>query len=452
MRHRQLVVFVVACLLAACGGGGGGGDGGTTGAAVDAAGLGGGGGATLYRMADSGSPPPYTVIQPPNDRELQVDVRYGAVGSMATTPILAETRIMPSFVGFGNHTPFCTLASGSLPAGLTLQRDCSITGRATTTGDMGSFVVRVGATGASNTLDFSGAVITYGPTVKYGLFEQVVYTRTGYAVYDVPQISDWRADTIGGSWKFRLKQEDSLPPGITFDPNTGVLQGTLQSAGDFRVEVIGTLTTQAGAYEAPPARWMYNVTPEPSFSYRTAPLFTWDLGRSLYLEAQADFGALADFSDFRVEGNVPLPAGLALDPNGGYLWGVARELAEPHTYVISAYKASARTRTQTSIAIEVKQRVTITYASELTANARSDVSISPLLKLNGSLATPTVAAAVPRAGACILPAGLQIAPLTGKISGNTSATGTFECTVDFRLTSEGVTWDVPPSSFRLTVN
>src|SRR5688572_25784633 len=61
------------------------------------------------------------------DNTLYVSLTYGS----ATVPLFGASTVTPTASGFQGRTPRCSLASGSLPPGMVLNADCSITGRPT---------------------------------------------------------------------------------------------------------------------------------------------------------------------------------------------------------------------------------------------------------------------------------------------------------------------------------
>ena len=71
--------------------------------------------------------------------------------------LLRPSTITPVITGLAGHAPNCTLVSGTIPAGMALNSNCSITGTPLVGGSF-PIVVRLGASGVSNTLDWNGAV------------------------------------------------------------------------------------------------------------------------------------------------------------------------------------------------------------------------------------------------------------------------------------------------------
>ena len=91
-RVRTLACVLFAAALSACGGGGGGGSG-------------------------SGS----------DDNNLYVNVAYGN----ATMQLFSASTIVPTLSGFQGRTPHCNVDSGTLPPGVVMNSDCSLSGRPT---------------------------------------------------------------------------------------------------------------------------------------------------------------------------------------------------------------------------------------------------------------------------------------------------------------------------------
>jgi hypothetical protein len=310
-----------------------------------------------------------------------------------------------------------------------------------------SFVVRVGASGVSNTLDFAQSVNVFGPRVRYGVIPLAHFLRPGQQVGEFPEVIFWSAPLdVPLTWSYSVV-EGSLPEGITLDPATGLIQGAPASVGEFSAQIQATLSTPFGSYRTEPTPWIAVVQTEGSFFYAGGPgtpppadfVLPVLLGERLTLEPQAaNLGDSGRFTDFRIESGGALPPGLALDPASGMIHGTPTALTGTTTYVISASKPSAGVRTQTSLAIMARAPVTIAYPPVLTALAGAPLLLRAEFSTIGFL--PSTQVVVPRDGACTLPSGLVITPTSGTITGTTSVLGTFDCVVDVTFTYGSATW------------
>src|SRR5690349_18062927 len=94
--------------------------------------------------------------------KLYVSVRWSNTSVNLYTP----TTLQPTLSGFDGHEARCGLTSDTLPPGMGLNRDCTISGTPSKTGGY-SFNFDVSAEDAEGTVSSSGYISVQGPTAFY---------------------------------------------------------------------------------------------------------------------------------------------------------------------------------------------------------------------------------------------------------------------------------------------
>jgi hypothetical protein len=394
MRLARLVALACATsALAACGGGGGG--------------------------SSSG------------DNTLQVSVTF----PRQTLSLFQPAQVQPSLSGFEGYTPACTLLSGQIPPGMQLNGNCTIAGVPTVQGTYG-FTLRVSAAGVSNSLEFNGGIGVQGPGIQYPQPPSVV----GAVVSSVPTLSWWPAPVQGATWNYAVKS-GTLAPGLTLNPATGAVSGTLSTQGSFTAQIGATLTTPLGVYEV--ASTPYGVIADmPRFSYQD-PLVT----RTLYLGANTAFQPRAELSDslsdfVLVSG--ALPPGLALDPATGIISGVPGAAIASANFEVEATvtRAGVGNRVRAGGTYEIRTSGHVLYPNGNSVRVDATFNtISPVWETDSVYApslglSPTFA---PKPGSCTLPAGVTSLP-DGRIDGHPTQLGAFQCTFSVTYAVNGAQW------------
>lgn len=160
-----------------------------------------------------------------------------------TVSLFGTARVVPVLEGFKDYKPHCNLSRGNIPVGMTLNRDCSITGIAMKEGSFG-FTVNVGADKAKNTIEASGTIFVRAPDLSYPFSTTA---RIGSEARFVPQVANWSVSSGNQlSWSYALTN-GTLPPGMIFDPATGAVAGKPTTKGTYPLFVQGTVTTPYGS-------------------------------------------------------------------------------------------------------------------------------------------------------------------------------------------------------------
>lgn len=152
-----------------------------------------------------------------------------------------------------------SLASGTLPTGLTLTPNGIISGTPTQSGVFG-FTVQAKSSDTSDTHQFSLFVVA--PLALQTLTDTTPPPTGLNAKRLVAQPLATGVKAVGGHGPYTFSTEGELPPGITLDPATGTLTGAGTTAGEYAFTV--TITDAAGTKASVP--WNITILPLLSFA------------------------------------------------------------------------------------------------------------------------------------------------------------------------------------------
>jgi hypothetical protein len=326
---------------------------------------------------------------------------------------------------------------------MVLNADCSITGRPTSAGPF-VFHVIVRVEGFAGSVDVSTSVWVASPVITYTdhIFPAV---PVGTSLNDLPRVSGWTAPADATPTFSYTLASGALPPGTSLDPATGRISGNVGVQGSFRAGIAATMTTPFGSYQLPAGNYAVNA----------------DVGTFRYL----DYGGTGTVDGFyrawvgiRYD-SVPsatdpsatltafqtlsgsLPAGLALDSVTGNISGVPQAITAPTTVAAGATitRFGVANPTQADFKVRVDAPTVIGWRTPTTMPINVPYTLQIAINDATSLMVAPAIVAAPRAGSCILPPGLTMA-VNGSVSGTPTATGTFDCTVDFTATLNGASW------------
>jgi hypothetical protein len=171
--------------------------------------------------------------------------------------LFSDTKLLLSNVsGFKGHAPVCSLAEGALPEGLHMNRDCSITGAPTKAGTT-QFVANVGADGVKNSIRVNGQITVVAPGVSYptdafgtvGSGQNMNGVPIGTKVNAVPRATNWLPTA---NLQFTVSYaviSGKLAPGLSLDPATGVISGTVTTAGTYMAIIEAVYVTSLGTHK-----------------------------------------------------------------------------------------------------------------------------------------------------------------------------------------------------------
>lgn len=255
MNRNLTVISVLAAsvLLASCGGGGGGGDGGGSSACTPSSVL-----TLVYKDARVGSATTFS----------NSNLYFATLEKVNFSPVLGEVC--------GATKTF----SGTMPAGLVLDRSTGTVSGTPTTMRANSFIVNLtvqGYTPLSSRVDFT--VDDFDFTYKTG------FTPAGNSVGSfvslTPELNEGSISPSAGSSRVNGQSNadrgslipagttsvysiasGALPPGLSLNPATGAISGTFAAAGIFNVSIGLQVTFEGVTLKVPPSPFqslMFNV-------------------------------------------------------------------------------------------------------------------------------------------------------------------------------------------------
>jgi hypothetical protein len=201
----------------------------------------------------------------PSDDRFVINVNPKLTITTASLPDanVNQAYTAPELAASGGTVNSWSLASGTLPAGLTLMPNGIISGTPTQRGLFG-FTVQANAADASDTHQLS--LYVDAPLAIQTLTDQTP-PQTGLTVKRlVGQPLATGVKAVGGRGPYTFSAEGGMPPGITLDPATGTITGTGTTAGEYAFTV--AITDTAGGKASVP--WNITILPLLSFPGNTA--------------------------------------------------------------------------------------------------------------------------------------------------------------------------------------
>ena len=354
---------------------------------------------------------------PPATRSATFSLGIEATALQVTTATvpgaLAGEPYSATLAASGGVAPYTwSLASGSLPAGLTLDPSTgTITG---TPAAPGTSTFTVTVTDSANPAATATATLTIAVTEPL----KVTTTSLPGAIAGVPYSATLAASGGAAPYTWSLAS-GSLPAGLTLDPSTGTITGTPAAPGTSTFTV--TVTDSANPAATATATLTIAVTEPLKVTTTSLPGAIAGVPYSATLAAS---GGAAPYTWSLASGS--LPAGLTLDPSTGTITGTpAAPGTSTFTVTVTDSANPAATATATlTIAVTEPLKVTTTSLP----GAIAGVPYSATLAASGGAAPYTWSLA---SGS--LPAGLTLDPSTGTITGTPAAPGTSTSTSTFTV-------------------
>lgn len=292
--------------------------------------------------------------------------------------------------------------SPSLPTGLTLNSNTGvISGTPTTTQNKTLFTL-TGTDTQSQTVLASVQIIVSSLTPT-NLAKQTVTTLLNAAI---PSTSTFTSEGISGTKTFSISP--SLPKGLSFDPNTGVVSGAAGRVPSTSAYTITATGSDGGRATSPLTLQVGSVTPLSS-SYAA----TVDVPFSTQPFAMTNLPGTPTFTI----NSGTLPAGLSLDSSTGVISGTPTTAGANFYSVNLKVTIGSQSASSLNVTIGVgsQGRTIVGAPTAVRGVVSTALTSTPSLSVSGFTGTPTFEATG-------LPAGLSVNASTGVLSGTPTAT------------------------------
>ena len=250
---------------------------------------------------------------------------------MSTTSLpdanIGQAYTAPALTASGGTVSSWSVASGTLPAGLTLASNGVISGTPTQSGTFG-FAVQANGSPNNDTKQLSIFVLAPLELQSVTGTKPPATGLTAKAAVNAALTTGVKA--VGGRGPYAFTSAGALPPGITLNPTTGAITGAGTTSGRFSSTV--TVTDATGAKVSVP--WSFTILPLLDFA-KGKGLAAGKVGR-LYSARVPVTGKDARTAEFALSGQIP--PGLELDETTGRLTGT---LLKAGNYRVRVFAFSA---------------------------------------------------------------------------------------------------------------
>lgn len=342
----------------------------------------------------------------------------GSLGLNYATPLTftAGSAISTQTPSVTNPTPGVpttfAVTSGSLPAGLTLNADGTITGTPTVPG---VYPFTVTATNGTRTAT-SSPTYTVTPSSPLSLSYVTPQTFTQGTVISTQSPTLGNA-TPGVSTTYAVTG-GSLPAGLTLNASTGAITGTPTTPGVYAFTIAATNGTRTATANA-----TYTVVPSAALTVSYTSPQTFTAGTGITAQSPILGNATPGVSTTYAVTSGSLPTGLSLDPSTGAITGTPT-VPGVYAFTITATNGSRTATSSPTYIVTPAAALGVSYATPQTFTQGTAIATQTPSVTNPTPGLTTTFAVTSGS----LPAGLTL-NADGTITGTPTVPGVYAFTV-----------------------
>jgi Putative Ig domain len=356
----------------------------------------------------------------------------GQVGTAAPSPLTISPSSAPAgsvgssydlaLTATGGDAPYSwSIASGNLPAGLSLNSTTGAIAGTPTASGTSNFTIAVS--------DSASPPHTGSASFTLVIAGQLAFTSTSLPNASVGATYNASCSTTGGIAPYTWSvSQGSLPPGLSLNTTTGAITGTPTANGNysFGLQVSDSSTPQQTA------KMVGGIVVNPPLVITTTALGSGAVGTAFNSTLNST-GGVAPVSWSLTMG--ALPAGLSMSASGGISGTPTTAGSASFTATVTDSASPPRTTSQ-SLTLMINSRFAVVSSAPPNGTAGTAYSFTPVL--TGGTAPYTWSL---MSGS--LPTGLSLSTSTGAITGTPSVSGTSSFVlqvVDSETPAETATW------------